>query len=209
VGELKIMTLENSLGFIALAPTSSLKAAEFEGTFRREASKGLVQCFFPSLRNSRESTAESFILEYLLLKTDLKTGALSKEQFLQAIAVGFGMTSEAGTRFPKRSNSLSRKTIARVALNKEEKISNLFLLDLLLGFYGRSTNSLEQLISSKTHSVVFEKIVEGDPPRSLLDDAGFLIQQRFVFPKDDTDDLSKRLKPFGLVFEMKELGVVI
>jgi len=206
VGALKILTLENPLGFIALAPTSGLKAAEFEGTFRREVSKGLVQCFFPSLRNSRESTAESFILEYLLLKTDLKTGALSKEQFLQTIAVGFGMTSEAGSRSPKRSNALSRKTVARVALNKEEKISNLFLLDLLLGFYGRSTNSLEQLISSKTNSVVFEKIVEGDPPRSLLHDTGFLIQQRFVFPKGDTDDLSKRLKPFGLVFEMKELG---
>jgi predicted metalloprotease with PDZ domain len=54
--------------------------------------------------------------------------------------------------------------------------------------------------------VAFEKIVEGDPPRSLLHDPEFLTQQRIVFPKGDADDFSKRLKPFGLVFEMKELG---
>ena len=205
-GDLRIVSLENSLGVIASASPTTLKAAGFEERLRREVSIGLMQCFFPSLRNAKESTAESFILEYLLLKTDLKTGVLPKELFLQTIAVGFGMTSESGGRSPKRSNALSQKYVARVALNKEEKISNLFLLDLLLGFYGRSTNSLEQLIRMKASSVAFEKIVEGDPPRSLLHDTGFLIQQKIVFPKGDADDFSKRLKPFGLVFEMKELG---
>ena len=34
VGELKIVTLENSLGFIASASPSGLKAAEFEETLR-------------------------------------------------------------------------------------------------------------------------------------------------------------------------------
>ncbi len=205
-GDLKIVTLENSLGVIASASPAALKAAGFEERLRREVSIGLMQCFFPTLRNSKESTAESFILEYLLLKTDLKTGVLPKELFLQTIAVGFGMTSESGGRSPKRSSALSQKSVARVVLSKEEKISNLFLLDLLLGFYGRSTNSLEQLLRMKASSVAFEKIVEGDPPRSLLHDTGFLVQQKIVFPKGDADDISKRLKPFGLVFEMKELG---
>ena len=205
-GGLKILALENTSGVLASASPAVLKAAGFEETLRREVSIGLLQCFFPSLRNSKESTAESFILEYLLLKTDLKTGVLPKELFLQTIAVGFGMTSEAGSQSPKRTNALSQKAVARVALDKEEKISNLFLLDLLLGFYGRSTNSLEKLLRMKANSVVFEKIVEGDPPRSLLPDSGFLMQQRIVFPKGDADNFSKRLKPFGLVFEMKELG---
>lgn len=206
VGELKIVTLENSTGLVASTSPASLKAAEFGENVEREISKSLIPCFFPVLRNSKEPTAESIILEYLMLKTELKTGVLPKEQFLQKIAVGFGMMAEESNRSPKRSNVLPPKAVARIALSKEEKISNLFLLDLLLGFYGKSTNSLEQLIHSKMNSVLFEKIVEGEPPRNLFRDAGFLIQQRIVFPKGEAEDISKRLKPFGLVFEMRELA---
>jgi hypothetical protein len=206
VGELKIVTLESSSGFVASASPSYLTAVEFEEKFEREASKSLIQCFFPSLRNPKVGTAESLILEYLLLKTDVKMGVLSKEQFLQKIAVGFGMMSEEDNRSLKRLNALPPKTLARVALSKEEKLSNLFLMDLLLGFYGRSTSSLEQLIHSKVNSVLFEKLVEGDPPRTLFRDSGFLIQQRIVFPKGEVEDIASRLKPFGLVFEKRELA---
>jgi hypothetical protein len=205
-GELRIVTLENSTGLVASTSPAWLKAAEFGEMVEREISKSLIPCFFPGLRNSKESSAESFILEYLMLKTEMKTGVLPKEQFLQKIAVGFGRMAEESRRSPKRSNVLSPKAVARVALSKEEKISNLFLLDLLLGFYGKSTSSLEQLIHSKMNSVLFEKIVEGEPPRNLFRDAGFLIQQRIVFPKGEAEDISKRLRPFGLVFEMRELA---
>ena len=205
-GDLKVVTLGNSSGFVASASPAYLKAADFGEVFEREASKSLIQCFFPSLRNSKESASESIILEYLLLKTDMKLGVLPKEEFLQRIAVGLGKTSEEGTRSQKRPNVLSQKALSRVIQSKEEKLSNLFLLDLLLGFYGRSTTSLEQLIHSKMNSVVFEKIVEGDPPRNLFRDSGFLVQQKVVFPKGEPEDISKRLKPFGLVFEIRELA---
>ena len=204
--ELKMSVLDNSSGFVALASSLFLKATEFDEIFRREVSRDLIQCFFPNLRSAKELTAESFFIEYLLLKTDLKTGVLSKEQFLQKIAAGFGVIPNESHRPQKRTNPSSLKAVARVALTEEEKLSNLFLLDLLLGFYGKSTSSLEQLIHAKMNSVVLEKIVEGDPPRNLFRDSGLLIQQKIVFPKGEFEDVSKRLRPFGLVFEMRELA---
>jgi hypothetical protein len=88
----------------------------------------------------------------------------------------------------------------------EEWISNLFLLDLALNFFGKTANSLEQLVHERTNIASLEKILDGDFPRGFVRDSNLISQLKIVFPKEEFADISQRLRPFGLVFESREIA---
>ncbi|MFN8007950.1 MAG: hypothetical protein U0V70_13170 [Terriglobia bacterium] len=203
--ELKLTSLPNASGMVALASMSWLGEADSIDKFQQDATRVLLQCFFPGLRNARDSSVEAYLLDYLSIKTELKTGSITKEQFFQEMATGIGVIADGVNRLPKKAGPSNPKAAPRVFLTREEKVARLFLLDLLLGFYGKSPNSLEQFLQPRINTGILEKLLEGEAPRSLARESGFLVQLETVFPRGE-GDISKRLRPFGLVFEKRELA---
>ncbi|HEX2520972.1 MAG TPA: PDZ domain-containing protein [Terriglobia bacterium] len=191
---------------LLLAASGGPAETGWKSTWRQELSRGLVRCYYPILENFVEALNPSALRDYLALKTRLKTGGVTRHEFLQSMAKDLWKVLGTDSRHQISSQVASAEASGQEpATPATSRGQNYFLTDLALTFYGDHAGSLEEFLHTKfagaeksrlSGSDFHEKIAEESRARQVLDrlwiEAGRI-------------PIGETLRPFGLLFERREL----
>jgi len=196
--------------FLALtAPLGTELPSETLELFRYRLAVAMMQCYLPYLDSVPVSDVTLSLREYLTQKVLLKTGAISRDQFLDAMARGFASEPDDsdGNRFltvrpnkrpaPSQIGSMQRKILVG------------FLIDLSLSFRPTGPVSVFDFIKDTYRSARESDRIEIELLRRSQTDKGYKSLLRFLEGGSSPELCSELLKPYGLVLlrsEMPNLG---
>jgi hypothetical protein len=190
---------------LVLSASRGLAEIDLQRVLRQELSRSLIRCYFPALQNFAERLNPSEAIDYLSFKACLKTGLLTPVDFLQIMAEGLWRTLEAdpiGLENWKPVSPQPADSPGRVTRHARQ---NYFLLDLALAFHGNSVGSLEEFLFTKFAEVSNGPISSVHFRRQLAREerANKLLEELWTDVK--VVPISELLRPFGLLFERREL----
>jgi len=159
----------------------------------------LIGFFSPSLSAAPESEFQKGLTNYLAWKACLKTGGLTKDEFLEKMAEGF--YESAATPKPEVLSAPIRMGSSPLRIKLRGPL-NFFLIDLALAFFGKEKSSLDEflqkfLLESKGPQTILEGL-----PRSLRSEAK--VPEIFL-NSSESFVVTDLLRPYGLLLERREL----
>ncbi len=171
----------------------------------QELARNLVRFYFPSFFFSPEAKGQEKLLEYLTLKTSLKTGLITQREFLvrmaEELSRAFGQ--ECDSKEPTKNQP--RKKTSPEFCAESSALGNFFLSDLTLNYFGKNHSSLDDLVQSKTSARLLERLSLGEFEKTLVREKEVTNVLGRTTKESKPPGLNDILKPFGLVFERREL----
>jgi len=171
-------------------------------TLQQAMARGLARLYFPAIANFSVALGPDRLIDYLALKALLKTGVLGKGEFLDALAVDLWSTFGGESQPKPSSNAKTARTAA--ALPTRTPCSGV-LLDLALSFYGDTILSLDALLASGFGASSAEPITEADLRKRLRQEQQAAAALTGVWQSEETQRIGDLLRPFGLLFDRREL----
>jgi len=168
--------------------------------------RGLARLYLPAIANFSVALSPDRLIDYLALKALLKTGALGKGEFLDALAVDLWSTFGEVIESQPKPNSNGKTARAAVALPPRTRCSGL-LLDLALSFYGDTIPSLDAFLASGFAASSAEPITEADLRKRLRHEQQAAAALIGVWQSDESQRIGDLLRPFALLFDRRELPV--
>jgi predicted metalloprotease with PDZ domain len=160
------------------------------------------------LANFVEALNPSALRDYLALKTRLKTGAVTRHEFLQTIAKDLWKVLGTDSRHPMSSQLVS----ARAKVPGQEPAppgtsrgQNYFLTDLALAFYGDHAGSLEEFLHTKFTGAEKSQLSGRDFQGKMAEEARASEVLERLWVEAGHIPVGETLRPFGLLFERREL----
>jgi PDZ domain len=178
----------------------------WKSLWRQELSRGLVRRYYPILQNFAESLNPSELREYLSLKTRLKTGGVSRNEFLQTMAEDLWKALETDSRHRTSTQMISAKAPEQQPARPTTfYVPNYFLTDLALAFYGDEAGSLEEFLHKKFIGGGKSHVSSTDFRRKLSQEtrASKVLDRLWI--EAGHIPIAETLRPFGLLFERREL----
>ena len=165
---------------------------------------GLVRMYFPAIANFPVALGPDRLIDYLALKACLKTGVLGRAEFLDALAVElWNMFGEPGES-PAKPRLNAKTAHTAVTSPPGTRYSGL-LLDLALSFYGNSVQSLDGFLASGFTTATAELIAETDLRKRLRQEQEAAAALAGIWQSEDLQTIGELLRPFGLLFDRREL----
>jgi predicted metalloprotease with PDZ domain len=193
---------------LLLAASRSHTEAGWKSAWRQELSRGLVRCYYPMLENFVEALNPPALRDYLALKTRLKTGGVTRHEFLQAMAKDLWKVLGTDSRQPMSSQLVS----ARAKVTGQEPAppaisrgQNYFLTDLALAFYGDHAGSLEEFLHTKFSGAENSHLSDRDFQGKMAEEARASEVLERLWIEAGHIPVGETLRPFGLLFERREL----
>ncbi len=164
----------------------------------------LAGVYLPRSDRTDDSEFAKVFREYLAWKIVLKTGSVSRGEFLERMADGF---LPAANKYPLGFRELAGETEEEnsdYSILESGGVLAFFLIDLALGFHGKESNSIEMLLQRS-----FKDFQDSDQAETL-----FLRELQFekeasqisdLLRSSEPPEINEILRPYGLVLEKKEL----
>lgn len=165
--------------------------------------RALARMVFPASANFSVALGPDRLIDYLTLKACLKTGVLGRAEFLDALAVELWNTFGEPGESPLKPRSNAKTARTAVTSPPRIRCSGL-LLDLALSFYGNSVRSLDAFLASGFDPAA-EIITEADLRKRLRQEEQAAAALTAVWQSDDLQEIGELLRPFGLLFDRREL----
>jgi hypothetical protein len=191
---------------LVLAAARGRAETGWKSLWRQELSRGLVRRYYPILQNFAEPLNPSELREYLSLKTRLKTGGVSRNEFLQTMAEDLWKALATDSRHRTSSQMVSAKAPGQQPASPTTfHVPNYFLTDLALAFYGDEAGSLEEFLHRKFTGGGNSHVSSTDFRRKLSQEtrAGKVLDRLWI--EAGHIPIAETLRPFGLLFERREL----
>jgi len=170
---------------------------------QQAVARGLVRMYFPVIANFSASVGPEQLIDYLTLKACRKTGVLGRAEFLDVLAQqlwnALGEPAEVPAK--PRSNARTGRTVTSPTRGRFCGL----LLDLALSFYGDTSRSLEAFLASWSASSTDEPIQEDDLRKRLRREQQAATALVGVWQNEDPQKIGELLRPFGLLFDRREL----
>ncbi|MCI0418260.1 MAG: hypothetical protein L0312_03385 [Acidobacteria bacterium] len=171
---------------------------------QRVVARSLVRAYLPALGTFSAALSPDLLTEYLTLKACLKTGVMGRAEFLDAMAVelwnSFGQSDERAVK-PRTMTKPARTVLVS---QPRSRCSGL-LLDLALSFYGNSVRSLDAFLATGFPDPAPEPIAEADLRKRLRQEEQAASALAAVWQDGDLQKIGELLRPFGLLFDRREL----
>jgi hypothetical protein len=166
--------------------------------------RGLARMYLPAIANFSVALGPDRLIDYLALKACVKTGVLGRAEFLDALAVEVWNTFGEPVESPAKPSPNAK--IARTAVTSvpRTRCSGL-LLDLALWFYGDSVRSLDGFLASGFTDPTGELFTEADLRKRLRQEQQAAAALSAVWQTEDSQRIGELLRPFGLLFDRREL----
>ncbi|HEU0006365.1 MAG TPA: hypothetical protein VFS12_10285 [Terriglobia bacterium] len=165
--------------------------------------RALARMVFPASANFSVALGPDRLIDYLTLKACLKTGVLGRAEFLDALAVELWNTFGEPGESPAKPRSNAKTARTAVTSPPRTRCSGL-LLDLALSFYGNSVRSLDAFLASGFDPTA-EIITEADLRKRLRQEEQAAAALTAVWQSEDLQEIGELLRPFGLLFDRREL----
>ena len=163
----------------------------------------LASTIFPASANFSVALGPDRLIDYLALKACFKTGVLGRAEFLDALAVELWNTFGEPGESPAKPRSNAKTARTAVTSPPRTRCSGL-LLDLALSFYGNSVRSLDAFLASGFDPAA-EIITEADLRKRLRQEEQAAGALTAVWQSEDLQEIGELLRPFGLLFDRREL----
>jgi hypothetical protein len=193
---------------LVLAAARGRAETGWKSLWRQELSRGLVRRYYPILQNFVEPLNPSELREYLSLKTRLKTGGISRNEFLQTMAEDLWKALETDSRHRTSTQMVSAKAPEQQPARPTTfYVPNYFLTDLALAFYGDEAGSLEEFLHKKFIGGGKSHVSSTDFRRKLSQEtrASKVLDRLWIEAEAGHIPIAETLRPFGLLFERREL----
>jgi hypothetical protein len=166
--------------------------------------RGLARMVFPASANFSVALGPDRLIDYLALKACLKTGVLGRAEFLDRLAVELWNTFGEPGESPAKPRSNAKNAHTAMTSPPRTRCSGL-LLDLALSFYGNSVRSLDAFLASGFTDPAAELITEADLRKRLRQEEQAAAALTAVWQSEDLQEIGDLLRPFGLLFDRREL----
>lgn len=164
----------------------------------------LVRMYFPVLSNFSDSLGPDRLIDYLTLKTCLKTGILGRDEFLDALAAELWNTFGDPTGLPAKPRP-NTKSAHVPAVSQPGTRASGPLLDLALSLYGDTAGSLEAFLANGFASSTPGPITEADLRRRFRQEHQASAALAGLWKTEHPLQVGDLLRPFGLLFDRREL----
>ncbi|MSO22068.1 MAG: hypothetical protein EXQ58_02180 [Acidobacteria bacterium] len=173
-------------------------------TVQQAMARGLARMYLPAIANFSDALGPDRLVDYLTLKACLKTGVLGRAEFLDALALELWNTFGESAEAPAKP-SPNAKTARSVAPSPPRIRCSGLLLDLALSFYGDTSRSLDAFLASGFSSSTAEPVTEADLRKRLRQEEQAAWALTAIFQNEDPQRITELLRPFGLLFDRREL----
>jgi M61 glycyl aminopeptidase len=177
-------------------PQSRLNQTDDPGSLRFRLSEKLVGYFLPVARRSPEIPLQESLTTYLAMKTCLKTGGMSKTEFLEKMSRGLqeGLSIESDGTNPERGWKPRQSGFRQVL--------DFLVMDLALAFEGGQSGAM---LGALQKSSPESRKTEEDSYKKLAEEGSLAQVVAGPSSYSGSDELAELLRPFGLVLERTEI----
>jgi hypothetical protein len=190
---------------IVTAPPKASDADEMLKLFRYRLAESIIPFFLPFLDDQSAPEFGRSLKEYLTWKVLLKTGGISRDEFLERMAQGFLLSTDPRPGSGSASALVSGRQVSLDSGRSARRLLTNFLTDLSLGFNKRKTTTIFDLLREIYRGIKNPERIEDDWLRKSHTDKGYRTLRQFSQGDTDPEFYPELLKPYALVLVRTEI----
>ncbi len=207
--KIKEASLHEGEFLVLTAPSGTENPNEMLRLFRYRLAGAMMQCYLPFLDAVPSSDVTLSLREYLTQKVLLKTGAISRDQFLDEMARGFAGEPDDSHEIRFLATRSGKPPASAQVRSMQRRILVGFLIDLSLSFTPTRVISIFDFIKDTYRSARESERIESELLKRSHTEKGYRNLLRFLEGESSPELCSDLLKPYGLLLvrsEMPRLG---